>query len=134
MVSGGFTRDLQALPGHPAALPGHLAALPGHLAALLGHLAALPGHLAALSGPPILSTRRLPGRLQALAASDNISRTDPGFSKPRPDWPDCRPVVRTMVRTGRLGTLFGIVEMVAALIDVRGPDTKGEGSFGCTPL
>jgi len=32
-VSGGFTRDLQALPGHLAALPGHLAALPGHLAA-----------------------------------------------------------------------------------------------------
>jgi len=31
-VSGGFTRDLQALPGHWAALPGHLAALPGHLA------------------------------------------------------------------------------------------------------
>jgi len=24
-VSGGFTRDLQALPGHLAALPGHLA-------------------------------------------------------------------------------------------------------------
>jgi len=32
-VSGGFTWDLQALPGHLAALPGHLAALPGHLAA-----------------------------------------------------------------------------------------------------
>jgi len=31
-VSGGFTRDLQALPGHLAALPGHLQALPGHLA------------------------------------------------------------------------------------------------------
>ena len=45
-VSGGFTRDLQALPGHLAALPGHLAALPGHLAALPGHLAALPGRLA----------------------------------------------------------------------------------------
>jgi len=63
-VYGGFTRDLQALPGHLAALPGHLAALPGS---------------------PILSTRRLPGRLQALAAVDNLSRTDPGFSKP---WPD----------------------------------------------
>ena len=46
-VSGGFTRYLQALPGHLAALPGHLQALPGHLAALPGHLAALPGHLAA---------------------------------------------------------------------------------------
>jgi len=98
-VSGGFTRDLaafpghlQALPGHLAALPGHLAALPGHLAALPGHLAALPGHLAALPGhlaalprSPILSTRRLPGRLQALVAVGNLSRTDPGFSKP---WPD----------------------------------------------
>jgi len=49
-VSGGFTRDLQALPGHLAALPGHLQASPGHLAALPGHLAALPGHLAALPG------------------------------------------------------------------------------------
>jgi len=38
-VSGGFTRDLQALPGHLAALPGHLQALPGHLAALPGRLA-----------------------------------------------------------------------------------------------
>jgi len=46
-VSGGFTRDLQALPGHLAALPGHLQASPGHLAASPGHLAALPGHLAA---------------------------------------------------------------------------------------
>jgi len=77
-VSGGFTQDLQALPGHLAALPGHLAALPGHLQAL-------PGNLAALPGSPILSTRRLPGRPQALAAVDNLSRTDPGFSKP---WPD----------------------------------------------
>ena len=49
-VSGGFTRNLQALPGHLAALPGHLAALPGHLAALPGYLAALPGHLTALPG------------------------------------------------------------------------------------
>jgi len=80
MVSGGFTRDLQALPGHLSALPGHLAALPGS---------------------PTLSTWRLPGRLQALAAGDNSSRTDPGFSKPLPDWPDCR----AMVWTGRLGTL-----------------------------
>jgi len=31
-VSGGFTRDLQVMPGHLQALPGHLAALPGHLA------------------------------------------------------------------------------------------------------
>jgi len=77
-VSGGFTRDLAALPGHLAALPGHLQALPGHLAAL-------PGHLAALPRSPILSTRRLPGRLQALVAVGNLSRTDPGFSKP---WPD----------------------------------------------
>jgi len=46
-ASGGFTRDLQALPGHLAALLGHLQASPGHLAALPGHLAALPGHLAA---------------------------------------------------------------------------------------
>jgi len=86
-ISGGFTRDLLALPGHLAALPGHLATLPGHLQALARNLAALPGS-------PILSTRRLPGSLQALAAVDNLSRTDPGFSKP---WPT--------VRTGRLGTL-----------------------------
>jgi len=58
-VSGGFTRDLQVLPGHLGALP----------------------------GSPISSTRRLPGHLQALAAGDNLSRTDPGFSKPQPDWP-----------------------------------------------
>ena len=60
-VSGGFTRDLQALPGHLAALPGHLQALPGHLAALPGHLAALPGHLAALPG----HLAALPGHLAA---------------------------------------------------------------------
>jgi len=52
-VSGGFTRDLHALPGHLAGLP----------------------------GSPILSTRWLPGLLQALAAVDNLSRTDPGLSK-----------------------------------------------------
>jgi len=70
-VSGGFTRDLQALPWHLAALP--------------GHLKALPGNLAALPGSPILLTQRLPRRLQALAAVDNLSLTDPGFSKP---WPE----------------------------------------------
>jgi len=38
-VSGGFTRDLQALPGHLAALHEYLQALPRHLAALPGRLA-----------------------------------------------------------------------------------------------
>ena len=61
-VSGGATRDLQALPGHLATLPGRLAALPGHLRALPGHLAALPGRLRALPG----QLRAFPGHLAVL--------------------------------------------------------------------
>ena len=34
-----------------------------------------------------------------------FDRVDPDFLKPRPDWPDCRPMVRTIVLTSRLGSV-----------------------------
>jgi len=45
----------------------------GHLAALPGHLRALLGHLWDLAWVAYLSTWRLAGCLQALAASNNLS-------------------------------------------------------------
>ena len=36
-----------------------------------------------------------------------VDHTGLGFLRLRSDWPDCRPIVRTIVRTGLLGTLSG---------------------------
>jgi len=75
------------------------------LQAVHRYLQALPGHLWALAWVAYLSTWRLPGRLQALAAVNNVSRTGLGFSQPWQAWPESCPMVQTMVRTDRLGTL-----------------------------
>ena len=42
---------------------------------------------AKVSGGTTRDLQALPGHLWALAAVNNLSRTDPGFSKPWPDWP-----------------------------------------------
>ena len=76
-VSGGTTRDLQALPGHLAALPGHLAALPGNLRVLPGHLAALPRHPWVWPG----HLWAWPGHLRAFVASAGLTQAFENYGR-----------------------------------------------------
>jgi len=45
------------------------------------------------------------GAPSCFATAGLVDRADSNFQKPRSDWPDCRPMVWTMVSVDRLGSL-----------------------------